>query len=146
MPGVKKLHQESENSSKAAYIFGHLFGTVGVLMRTTEKHFCLPLSMNLQDGVKRIFSWKEPAKRQESHVVQMIDQGFMATQAFGESLLLLDRYFLSAPALDRLEEWNASDPNTQMASPKLSQTLWLMLLLQKSKRKGEDVLGKKGAL
>ncbi len=30
MPGVKKLHQESENSSKAEYIFGHLFGAVGI--------------------------------------------------------------------------------------------------------------------
>ncbi|MDO3678679.1 hypothetical protein [Paenibacillus ehimensis] len=26
MPGVKKFRQESENSSKAEYIFGHLFG------------------------------------------------------------------------------------------------------------------------
>lgn len=31
MPDVKKLHQESENSSKAEYIFGHMFGEVGVL-------------------------------------------------------------------------------------------------------------------
>lgn len=39
MPGVKKLHQESENSSKADYIFGHLFGAVGILMGTLEKWF-----------------------------------------------------------------------------------------------------------
>jgi hypothetical protein len=26
MPGVKKLHQESGNSSKGEYIFGHLLG------------------------------------------------------------------------------------------------------------------------
>ncbi|GGB44651.1 hypothetical protein GCM10011409_22790 [Lentibacillus populi] len=37
MPGVKKLHQESENTSKAAYIFGHLFGGIGVLMGTPVK-------------------------------------------------------------------------------------------------------------
>src|SRR5699024_4754235 len=29
MPGVKKLHQESEDSSKGEYIFGHLFGAIG---------------------------------------------------------------------------------------------------------------------
>ena len=29
MPGVKKQFQESENSSKPAYIFGHLFGGIG---------------------------------------------------------------------------------------------------------------------
>ncbi|RUS45009.1 transposase, partial [Cohnella sp. AR92] len=31
MPGVKKLHQESENDAKGEYIFGHLFGAIGIL-------------------------------------------------------------------------------------------------------------------
>ncbi|WP_237690763.1 hypothetical protein [Paenibacillus caui] len=108
MPGVKKLHQESENSSKAEHIFGHLFGAIGILMRTPQKWFCLPLFMNLQDGVKTIFGWRDPSERQDSHVVQMIDQGFAAAKTFGKALLLLDRYFLSVPALKRLSEWNAS--------------------------------------
>jgi hypothetical protein len=107
MPGVKKLHQESENSSKAEYMFGHLFGAVGILMGTPQKWFCLPLFMNLQDGVKTIFSWNDPFARQDSHVVQMIEQGFAATQTFGKALFLLDRYFLSVPALERLNELNA---------------------------------------
>ncbi|WP_317952425.1 transposase [Paenibacillus chitinolyticus] len=55
MPGVKKLHQESENSSKAEYIFGQLFGAIGILIGSPRKWFCLPLFMNLQDGVKTIF-------------------------------------------------------------------------------------------
>lgn len=108
MPGVKKLHQESENSSKAPYIFGHLFGAIGILMGTPEKWFCLPLSMNLQDGVKTIFGWNNPSERQKSHVVQMIDQGFQAAKGFGNALLLLDRYFLSGPALERLNQWRQS--------------------------------------
>jgi hypothetical protein len=29
MPGIKKLHQESENSSKGEYIFGRMFGGIG---------------------------------------------------------------------------------------------------------------------
>lgn len=107
MPGVKKLHQESENSSKAEYIFGHLFGAVGILMGTPQKWFCLPLFMNLQDGVKTIFSWSSPAEREDSHVVQMIEQGFAAAKTIGKALFLLDRYFLSVPALDRLNELNA---------------------------------------
>lgn len=37
MPGVKKLHQESEDSSKGEYIFGHLFGAVGVLVGNTHQ-------------------------------------------------------------------------------------------------------------
>jgi hypothetical protein len=109
MPGVKKLHQESENCSKAGYIFGHLFGAIGILMGTSQKWFCLPLFMNLQDGVKPIFGWSTaPAKRQDSHVVQMIDQGFAVAKVFGKALLLLDRYFLSVPALERLNELVAS--------------------------------------
>lgn len=55
MPGVKKLHQESENSSKGEYIFGHLFGAIGILAGSPQKWFCLPLFLNLQDGVKAIF-------------------------------------------------------------------------------------------
>nr|WP_223070552.1 transposase [Paenibacillus caui] len=108
MPGVKKLHQESENSSKADYIFGHLFGAIGILMGTPQKWFCLPLFLSLQDGVKAIFGWADQPERQESHVVQMIDQGYAAAKAFGKALFLLDRYFLTVPALKRLNHWNQS--------------------------------------
>lgn len=60
--GVKKLHQESENCSKTEYIFGHMFGRVGVLSGNAENFFCIPLLITLQDGVKSIFSWKEACK------------------------------------------------------------------------------------
>ncbi|WP_144406999.1 hypothetical protein [Paenibacillus sp. IHBB 10380] len=79
-------------------------------MGTPVKPFCLPLFMNLQDGVKTIFSWSEPAERQNSHVVQMIEQGFAAAKVFGKALLLLDRYFLAIPTLvRRLKALNASE-------------------------------------
>lgn len=110
MPGVKKLHQESENTSKGEYIFGHLFGAIGILAGTPHKWFCLPLFLNLQDGVKTIFSWDQASReRQTSHVVQMMDQAFAAAKAFGDALLLLDRYYLSIPALERLAEGNRSN-------------------------------------
>ncbi|MGG1644437.1 transposase [Paenibacillus sp. NRS-1782] len=104
MPGVKKLHQESENVSKGDYIFGHLFGAIGILVGDSRKWFCLPLFMNLQDGVQTILGWKKSKGEVEtpSHVVQMIEQGFEAAKSFGQALLLLDRYFLSVPALERL--------------------------------------------
>jgi hypothetical protein len=109
MPGVKKLHQESENVSKGEYIFGHLFGAIGVLAGTQHKWFCLPLFINLQDGVKAIFKWASDTKQREgSHVVQMIEQAFVAAHTFGEALFLLDRYFLSIPALQRLAEGKGS--------------------------------------
>lgn len=37
MPGVKKLHQELENSPKAEYIFYHLFGAISILIGTSQK-------------------------------------------------------------------------------------------------------------
>lgn len=106
MPGIKKMHQESENSSKAEFIFGHLFGGIGILAGSLGQWFCLPLFMNLQDGVKTIFSWEAESERQDSHVVQMIDNGFEAAKVFGKALFLLDRYFLSVPALQRLSACN----------------------------------------
>lgn len=72
MPCVKRLFQESENSSKPSYIYGHMFGAIGVLVGNAEKLFCVPLSMTIQDGVKRIGEWTESVEAAESHVVQMI--------------------------------------------------------------------------
>jgi hypothetical protein len=109
MPGVKKLHQESENSSKAEYIFGHMFGSVGILMGNASKMFCVPVSTRIHDGIKTIKRWCNalPEIAQDSHVVQMISDGFNIAKTMGESsLLLLDRYFLSVPALIKLDELN----------------------------------------
>ncbi|KXG76289.1 hypothetical protein [Thermotalea metallivorans] len=104
MPGVKKLHQESENSSKAEYIFGHMFGVVGVLVGDINQWFCLPLFINLQDGVSTIFSWKDCPEIQNSHVGQTVENAFKITKVIGKSILLLDRYFLSITALAKLNE------------------------------------------
>lgn len=142
MPGVKKLHQESENSSKAPYIFGHLFGATGILMGTPKKWFCLPLFMNLQDGVNKIFGWHNPSGRQESHVVQMIDQGFQAAKEFGNALLLLDRYFLSVPALKRLSQWNQSGAAQMHLVTKAKMNA--VAYERPSKRKGRGRPRKKG--
>lgn len=38
MPGVKKLHQESDNSGKAPYIYGHHYGVIGVLAGWVKKN------------------------------------------------------------------------------------------------------------
>jgi len=48
----KEIIQESENSSKTAYIFGHVFGGLGIVIGNQAKRFCLPLSIRLQDGLQ----------------------------------------------------------------------------------------------
>ena len=111
MPGVKKHHQDSENSGKASYIFGHLFGCIGILASNTNKILCIPLLMTVQDGVKHILSWKNPDDRQNSHVVQIIEDACKAASIMGKAVLLLDRYFLTESALQKLNQWNSDNPD-----------------------------------
>ena len=42
MPGVKRLHQESDNSGKAPYIYGHHWGVIGVLGGWSKKNLLHP--------------------------------------------------------------------------------------------------------
>jgi hypothetical protein len=99
MPCVKKMRQESENTSKPSYIFGHMFGAVGVLAGGMKKLFCVPLSITIQNGGHQINQWADPEADEESHVVQVIRQACHAASLLKPSILLLDRYFLSVPAL-----------------------------------------------
>ena len=109
MAGVKKLLQESENSSKPKFMFGHMFGAVGVLIGRKGGKFCAPVKMNIQDGLRAVSSWNGSGISPDSHVVQMVRNGCAAAKVFGTAYLLLDRYFLSVPALQELKEHNASD-------------------------------------
>jgi len=53
MPGVKRLHQESDNSGKSPYIYGHHFGIIGLLAGWLHKKtFCVPLCAELHEGAK----------------------------------------------------------------------------------------------
>jgi len=54
MPGVKMLHQDSENSSKAPWIFGHHFGVLGMLVANRDKAFCVPVMAELHEGAEAI--------------------------------------------------------------------------------------------
>ena len=50
MPGVKKLHQESESNNKAEYIFGHSCQAVAVLTQASSSVFALPLACRIHEG------------------------------------------------------------------------------------------------
>ena len=53
-PGVKRLHQDSDNSGKGEYIYGHHFGYGGLLVGNQEKSFCLPLHGQIHEGMNTI--------------------------------------------------------------------------------------------
>lgn len=57
MPGVKKLCQESENSSKPQFIHGHMFGGIGTAIGNHLNSFCIPMDLTIQDGLKETVSW-----------------------------------------------------------------------------------------
>jgi hypothetical protein len=102
MPGVKKMRQESENPTKAPYIFGHLYGSIGILIEKAGKTFCTPVSIAIHDGVSVIREWEDETYQFESHVVQIIKDACLCVKTVGDSILLLDRYYLSVPALRTL--------------------------------------------
>ena len=108
MPGVKKLFQESENSAKPEYIHGHMFGGLGILVGSVRNWACIPLSIRLHDGLQAAKDWKGASVSGASHVVQMVEDAYHAARTFGDSLLLLDRYFLTVPALQTLDSLNSS--------------------------------------
>ena len=106
MPCVKRLHQESENSAKPSFIFGHMFGMVGVLAGSVGKLFCVPLSIRIHDGDGHVRRWDaaDSALESESHVVRVIREACACAKKLGKSILLLDAYYLSVPALGALAE------------------------------------------
>jgi len=51
MPGVKKLHQQSESNTKPAYIFGHSCQAVAVLAQALSSVFAVPLVCRIHEGL-----------------------------------------------------------------------------------------------
>lgn len=50
MPGVKKLHQQSDSNTKPEYIFGHSCQAVAVLPQALSSVFALPLACRIHEG------------------------------------------------------------------------------------------------
>ena len=105
MPAVKKMRQSSENSGKPEFIWGHMFGGIGILVGNAVKLFCLPLSLRIHDGNKTIREWTESEYINDSHVTRLVREAFKVAILLKEScFLVLDRYFLSVDALRALRE------------------------------------------
>ncbi len=86
-----------------------MFGGLGILVGNQAKKFCLPLSMRLHDGPQFLSDWRDTDDGTKTYVVQMAENAYETAKTFGNSLPLLDRNFLSVPALMRLAELNTPD-------------------------------------
>ena len=113
MPGVKKLHQDSENVGKSEYIFGHQFGMIGILAEgpTTQ---CVPLNIDLHDGIDEINALNNDSSEQatsetprENCIVKMIRMAGTYVKSTSEPVIfLLDAYFPSISSFNAVEAIN----------------------------------------
>lgn len=106
MPGVKRLHQESDNSGKAPFIFGHHFGVVGLLAGTLKGLFCVPVMAEIHEGVEKLraFQGKQPPSvgGEESVTIVTLMLSLASNLAHSlarPSMVILDAYFAVGPAL-----------------------------------------------
>ena len=51
MPGVKKLHQQSESNTKPTYIFGHSCQAIALVAGAMDSFFAIPLISKIHEGV-----------------------------------------------------------------------------------------------
>jgi hypothetical protein len=104
MPGVKKLHQESENAGKAPWIFGHHFGIVGILAGGTGKNFCIPVAAELHEGAEALRSLQNKSAPevndiQKTTVVTLMGALLVsvARNLVEPCVAVLDAFFAAAP-------------------------------------------------
>jgi hypothetical protein len=105
MPGVKKLHQESDNSGKAPYIQGHHFGVLGILAgHIGKKIFCIPLRAEIHEGAEDLRAMQNKPVPKVNGKEKLSITTLMASMAVDlitgmntKALLVLDAYFAVGP-------------------------------------------------
>jgi len=104
MPGVKRLHQESDNSGKPEYIYGHHHGVLGILAGQVKKLFCIPLCAELHEGVQELRQYQgKPlpvvdGKAKTSVTTLMASMAVDLVKGLcAPCLLILDAYFAVGP-------------------------------------------------
>jgi hypothetical protein len=107
MPAVKKLHQDSENSGKSEYIYGHNHGVVGIVAQSNQQLTCIPLMAEIQDGMKQIQQMipedgsSLPKPEKDSIVARMVRLAAKSIMRLQQkTFLILDAYFASNVAFE----------------------------------------------
>lgn len=95
MPGVKKLHQESQNNTKPEYIFGHSCQAIAIVVKAASSFFALPLACRIHEGV--VFSNRDQRTLLDKLVELLFSLG-IALPAY----LVADAYYASAKIIQPL--------------------------------------------
>ena len=92
MPGVKGLHQKSEDVSKPEWIRGHYFSALSLLLGTSTALFAAPIAPKLHDGIETggVDSQLTLVDKIAMMCVNLMTQG---------SYAVLDAYYASAKVL-----------------------------------------------
>jgi len=88
MPGVKKLHQESQNNTKPEYIFGHSCQAIAVVVKAASSYFALPLACRIHEGV--VFS-----NRDQRTLLDKLVELFFSLGITARAYLIGDAYYAS---------------------------------------------------
>ena len=97
MPGVKGLHQESEDVSKPEWIRGHYFSALGLLLGAGQALFATPIVLKLHDGIDAVEGESQTTLVETMAMlcVQLMEKG---------SYAILDAYYASAKVLKPFRE------------------------------------------
>lgn len=107
MPLVHKMFQESDTQSKAEYIFGHCWGSVGVLIGSLSRFACLPLITNIEDGLSGLTKWKEANIKDETMIIRLYRNAIDCARTLNcNCRFLADRAFLSSAGLKMIDKYN----------------------------------------
>ncbi len=92
MPGVKGLHQESEDVSKPEWIRGHYFSALGLLLSAEKALFATLIVLKVHDGIEEI---------EEDAALTLVDKMALLCVNYMEkgSYALLDAYYASVKVL-----------------------------------------------
>jgi hypothetical protein len=96
MPGVKSLHQASEDNSKAEFVMGHFWGALSLLTQVGSRIFATPLRFALQDGLK-----SSPAQK-DTHITRM--RQVVVSSAGEVGTVLADCQYACRPILEGLRK------------------------------------------
>jgi len=118
MPGVKRHHQESDNSNVAEYMHGHAWGCAAILIGNEHKQFAMPLNLRIHDGLDCLADWEQDGneRHKETMGIQMISQiGDILEKTEAGAIPPLDGAFLTRPILRKVNEINEKNPDKPLS-------------------------------
>ncbi len=98
MPAVKSLHQESDDNSKPAFIMGHSFQALGLLVNgALGQFFCVPLVSRIHEGLV----WSNRDKR--TLLDKLVELFFQIAESLRrKAILIADAYYASKKVIKPL--------------------------------------------